>query len=158
MISASGLEVNPEKCRVILQMRSPSNVTEVQRLNGRIIALSRFIPQSGNRSLPFFKCLKKNTMFKWDDPCEEAFQGVKSLLSAPPVLSKPVTGTPLLLYYAVTKAAVGSVLVQEVEGKQKVIYFISHALQGPEKRYQWLEKAALAVLLTARKLRAYFQS
>jgi hypothetical protein len=45
-----------------------------------------------------------------------------------------------------------------VAGEQKIIYFISHALQGPEKRYQWLEKAALAVLLTARKLRAYFQS
>src|ERR1044072_8228692 len=98
-------------------MRIPSNVLEVQRLTGRVAALSRFIPHSGNRSIPFFMCLKKNSMFKWDVACETSFQGMKSLLSALPVLSKPVVGTPLLLYYAITDLAVGSVLVQESAGE-----------------------------------------
>ena len=94
MISSRGIEANPNKCRAVLEMRNPTNVTEIQRLNGRIATLSRFIPHNGNSSIPFFKCLKKNTMFK------TTFQGMKTLLSAPPVLFKPVIGTPLLLYYA----------------------------------------------------------
>jgi len=41
---------------------------------------------------------------------------------------------------------------------QKLIYFVSKVLQGPEVRYQALEKAALAVVYSARRLRHYFQS
>jgi len=35
---------------------------------------------------------------------------------------------------------------------------VSKVLQGPEVRYQALEKAALAVVFSARRLRPYFQS
>jgi len=41
---------------------------------------------------------------------------------------------------------------------QRPIYFVSKALQSPETRYQSLEKAALAVVFSARRLRHYFQS
>jgi len=41
---------------------------------------------------------------------------------------------------------------------QKPIYFVSKMLQGPEVRYQALEKAALAVVFSRRRQRHYFQS
>ena len=41
---------------------------------------------------------------------------------------------------------------------QKPIYFVSKVFQGPEVRYQVIEKAALAVVFSARRLRHYFQS
>jgi len=41
---------------------------------------------------------------------------------------------------------------------QKPIYFVSKALQGPKLRYQSLEKAALVVVFSARRLRHYFHS
>jgi len=50
------------------------------------------------------------------------------------------------------------VLVQEQDQVQKPIYFVSKALQGPELRYQSLEKVALAVVFSARRLRHYFHS
>ena len=49
-------------------------------------------------------------------------------------------------------------LVQEQDQIQKPIYFVSKALQGAETRYQALEKAALAVVFSARRLRHYFHS
>ncbi|XP_020206975.1 uncharacterized protein LOC109792009 [Cajanus cajan] len=54
--------------------------------------------------------------------------------------------------------AVSSILVQEQEGLQAPIYFVSRVLQGAETRYQKIEKLALAILVTARNLRHYFQS
>ena len=48
--------------------------------------------------------------------------------------------------------------MQENAGTQQIIYFYNYTLQGEEKRYQRIEKEALAVLMTTRKLRAYFQS
>jgi len=65
---------------------------------------------------------------------------------------------PLQLYFAVTERVINSVLVQEQDRVQKPIYFVSKVLQGPEVRYQALEKAALAMVFSARRLRQYFQS
>jgi len=48
--------------------------------------------------------------------------------------------------------------VQEQYQVQKPIYFVSKVLQGPEVRYQALEKAALAVVFSTTRLRHYFQS
>jgi len=67
-------------------------------------------------------------------------------------------GTPLHLYFAVTDRAISSVLVQEQDQVQKPIYFPHKVLQGLEVRYQALEKAALAVVFSTRRLRHYFQS
>jgi len=59
------------------------------------------------------------------------------------------------LYFAVMEQAISLVLVQEQDQVQKPIYFVSKVLQGPEVRYQALEKVALAVVF---RLRHYFQS
>jgi len=58
----------------------------------------------------------------------------------------------------ITEKAISSVLQQEQDQVQKPIYFISKVLQGPEVRYHAIEKAALAVVFSARRLRHYFQS
>ncbi|XP_057452361.1 uncharacterized protein LOC130744188 [Lotus japonicus] len=158
MITSRGIEINPNKCKAIQEMKSPSNVKEVQRLTGRTAALSRFLPHSGDKSAPFFKCLNKNMAFEWNSECEEAFTHLKEMLSTPPVLSKPVQGLPLHLYFSVGDHAISSVILQEVDGEQKIVYFVSHTHQGAQVRYQKIEKAALAVLITARRLRPYFQS
>src|ERR1044072_2812363 len=158
MISERGIDANPDQCRAIINMKSPSSIVEVQRLTGCIAALSRFIPQSGTLSEPFFKCLRKNSSCKWTEECEAAFEKLKKTLSTPPTLTKPQNGTPLLLYFSITDSALGTVLVQEIEGAQRIVYFTSHTLHGAEQRYQRIEKAILAVVLTARKLRTYFQS
>nr|KYP48897.1 Retrovirus-related Pol polyprotein from transposon opus [Cajanus cajan] len=50
MLSARGIEANPDKCRAVIDMRSPQNVKEVQRLAGRLTALSsRMLQDSKSR-------------------------------------------------------------------------------------------------------------
>ncbi|XP_061363519.1 uncharacterized protein LOC133307115 [Gastrolobium bilobum] len=75
----------------------------------------------------------------------------------PPVLSKPEPGDTLILYLAVGEQAINVVMIKETDKGQEPIYFISRALQGAEVRYQKLEKVAFALLITARRLRLYFQ-
>jgi len=153
-----GIDANPEKCVAILAMKSPASVKEVQQLTGRMAALSRFVSAGGDKGHPYFQCLRRNSWFVWTAECEEVFLKLKKYLAAPPVLCKPQLGVPLRLYFAVTERAISSVLVQEQDQTQRPIYFVSKVLQGPEVRYQALEKAALAVVFSARRLRHYFQS
>ncbi|XP_025670481.1 uncharacterized protein [Arachis hypogaea] len=157
MITQRGVEANPAKCEAILQMKSPGCIKDVQRLTGRLTALSRFLGVSAARVLPFFNLMKKGIAFEWTPTCEEAFKHFKEILATPPVLGKPKVGEPLYLYLAITDEAMAVVLVRE-EGKvQKPIYFVSKVLQGAELRYSKLEKLALALLTSSRRLRQYFQ-
>ncbi|KAL0394942.1 UNVERIFIED_CONTAM: hypothetical protein Slati_4460400 [Sesamum latifolium] len=40
MVAQRGIEANPDKIKAIMDMRPPTNINEVQRLTGRIAALS----------------------------------------------------------------------------------------------------------------------
>ncbi|KAF8088100.1 hypothetical protein N665_0553s0001 [Sinapis alba] len=64
----------------------------------------------------------------------------------------------LFLYIAVSPTAVNSVLIKQDRGKQKPIFNTSKQMTDPETQYPTLEKMALAVVTSARKLRPYFQS
>ena len=61
------IEANLEKIKVILDMMPPSNVKDIQRLTGRIAALSRFVSRASDKCRPFFQVLKK--AFQWDAHC-----------------------------------------------------------------------------------------
>ncbi|GKV01387.1 hypothetical protein SLEP1_g13944 [Rubroshorea leprosula] len=75
-----------------------------------------------------------------------------------PSTLRAVDGELLYLYLGISDEAISSVLVREEAKQQKPIYYISSVLHGAELRYPIAEKAALAVVTSARKLRLYFQS
>ncbi|XP_042423210.1 uncharacterized protein LOC122010804 [Zingiber officinale] len=94
-------------------MKAPQNLKEAQKLVDRITALSRFISQSADRSVPFFKVLRKASEFQWDEECIRAFEELKKYLETLPSLFKPITGEPLWVYLSATPETVGAVLVKE---------------------------------------------
>ncbi|CAA7039555.1 unnamed protein product [Microthlaspi erraticum] len=158
LVTERGIEANPKQISALLDMPSPENTREVQRLTGRIAALNRFISRSTDKCLPFYQLLRGNKKFLWDEKCEEAFKQLKTYLSEPPILAKPVEGEPLYLYIAVSPAAVSGVLVREELNEQRPIFYVSKSLIDAETRYPAMEKLALAIVMSARKLRPYFQS
>ena len=81
IVNSHGIEADPNKIKAVLDMRPPSNTKEVQRLTGRIAALSRFMSRSSDKCQPFFQVLKK--AFHWYAHCEEAFVVLKTYLSSP---------------------------------------------------------------------------
>ena len=96
---------------MIIAMRSPTSVKEVQQLTSRMAALSRFVSARGEKGHPYFQCLKRNSRFAWTEECEAAFIKLKEYLATPPVLCKPVAGVPLRLYFTVTERAISSCLL-----------------------------------------------
>jgi hypothetical protein len=59
MRTSRGIEVNLDKCSVVLNMQSPRTIKEVQQLTGRIATLTRFLPNSARKCLPFFRTLRR---------------------------------------------------------------------------------------------------
>ncbi|KAL0404607.1 UNVERIFIED_CONTAM: hypothetical protein Sradi_2101500 [Sesamum radiatum] len=139
-------------------MKAPTNINQVQRLIGRIAALCRFFSKAVEKSLPFFKTLRKSKNFEWDSSCQQAFEELKSYLTELSLLVKPCQGDTLYLYLSITSQAISSVLICEEEGKQMSIYYVSKVLNGAEGRYAPIKKMTLALVVTARRLRPYFLS
>ncbi|XP_065012847.1 uncharacterized protein LOC135641416 [Musa acuminata AAA Group] len=158
IIHERGIDANPEKVQAIIDMQSPRTLKDLQRLNERLVAMSRFLARSGDRCLPFFRALKNPKNFQWTTECDEAFKQIKQHLASLPRLASVSPGEKLGLYLAASPHVVSSVLVKENSGKQLPIYYVSHVLSGPEERYPPIEKLALALVLSVRKLRPYFQA
>jgi len=84
MITHQGIEGNHEKCTTILEMHSPTNIQEVQKLNGGLASLFGFLTK---KTQLFYKLLKKTKQFLWDKTYEQAFLAFKKIIATPPVLS-----------------------------------------------------------------------
>lgn len=89
-----------------------------------IAALFRFISKAGNQALLFFKLLKKGVQFEWTKECEKALTQLKVALSIPPILTRPLEGETLYLYFSVSKEALSAILIQETDEGQRPVYFV----------------------------------
>lgn len=113
MLTHRGIHANSDKCQTILEMRSPRNVKEAQRLAERITSLSRFLPRIVKKARLIMNLLIKAKIFVWDEDCKEVFRKLKETLATPPILSKLDTTKKLIVYLSIMVKAISLVLVQE---------------------------------------------
>ena len=89
---------------------------------------------------------------------QSALDEIKNYLTNPPVLIPPQQGKPFRLYLSTDGMVIGSALIQEFEGKERVIYYLSRRLVDAETRYSAIEKLCLCLYFSCSKLRHYLLS
>jgi hypothetical protein len=100
VVSARGIEENPEKIQAILTMGKPTKLHQVQQPVGRIAALSRFVARLGEKALPFYALMKKSDKkFEWTVEADAAIAHLKKVLSMPPVLVAPKEKEPFIVVH-----------------------------------------------------------
>ncbi|KAM1625002.1 hypothetical protein ACFX2K_023133 [Malus domestica] len=157
MISQRGIEANPEKIKTIIDMKEPVTSKDIQSLTGKVAALTRFISKATDRCAPFFKALKGSKKYiTWTGECVEAFKNLKDYMSKAPMFFKPEVGDTLIIYLLVSASAVSSVLIRKDCNVERPVNYAIKALQYAEIQYSNIEKLALALVMSARKLRPYF--
>jgi hypothetical protein len=110
--------------------------------------------------------LRGSARVEWGPEQQKAFEDLKLYLQWLSILSSPEQGQPLKLYVSTMHSVVSGALVIEKEisqmGKiskqQYPIYFISEVLVRSKKYYSKVEKICYAVVMSARKLRYYFEA
>ncbi|KAM2071493.1 hypothetical protein ACFX1T_039925 [Malus domestica] len=78
-------------------------------------------------------------------------------MSKAPLLSKPEVGDTLIIYLSVSASAVSSVLIRNDGNVERPVYYASKALQDAETRYSNIEKLAITLVMSAKKLHPYFR-
>ena len=79
--------------------------------------------------------LKNDQEFKWGDVQQKAFEEIKEYMKCPPVLVPPLQGKPFKLYMSADSQTIGSALIQEFAGKERVVFYLSRRLLDLETRY-----------------------
>jgi ribonuclease HI len=158
MVTQCGIEANPNQIAAIQELQPLKTVREVQKLTGMAAALNRFISKSAEKCRPFFDLIKKGKNFAWSEESDRAFERLKEYLSSSLLLSSPKEGEPLYIYLAATDKAVSAAIVRDDSGEQRPVYYTSKTMNAAETRYLPLEKSALALFVTSKKLPHYFQA
>ncbi|RDX85656.1 Retrovirus-related Pol polyprotein from transposon 17.6, partial [Mucuna pruriens] len=143
LVSNKGIEVDKSKIDIITSLPNPTSV--------------RFIKNFSKIALPLSKMLQKDVKFKFDQPCVEAFQELKTRLTSAPILEAPNWDYPFELICDTSNSILGAILGQKTRaGKQAhVIVYVSRTMDPAELNYITTKKELLAIVFTLDKFRSY---
>jgi hypothetical protein len=148
------LRLVKKSMKAIDEVVPPTNKTKLQSLLGKINFIRRFISNLSEMIQPFSSLLKlkNNQEFKLGDVQQKAFEEIKEYMKSPPMLVPPQQGKPFKLYVSANSQTIGLALMQEFEGKERVVFYLSRRLLDPETRYSPIEKLCLCLYFSCTKL------
>ena len=134
MISDKGVEAEPEKTKAVQEFPQPINVKELQRFNGMVNQLAKFIPELASINEPLRQLLRKGNQFLWDQSQEKAFWEIKQKLTCLDVLAHYDVSKRSVVPADASKVGLGAVLFQTYSyGNRSAIAFAFCSLNDIEK-------------------------
>lgn len=151
VITSEGLKPDPAKVEAVLKLQQPNDVEGVQRLNGFVNYLAKFLPGLSDAMGPIRELTRKDVPWQWSTEQENALSQVQLLVSESPVLRYYDPGKELTIQCDASQSGLGAALLQE---GQPVAY-ASRALTETEARYAQIEKEMLAIVWSLEKFNQY---
>ena len=108
--------------------------------------LRRFIPNYVELAKGYTRLLKKEVPFVWDQVAQASFDALKESLMRASIMYAPDYQKDFNMYLAAADTTIAMVLVQEVDGIEHPIYYLSKNLNDTESKYSYVEKLALAAV------------
>ena len=84
--------MDPEKVEAVMSWERPKSIFEIRSFLGLAGYYRKFIEDFSRLAAPMTRLTRKEVKFDWDDQCEEAFQELKRILTAAPILIVPDRG------------------------------------------------------------------
>ena len=147
-----------DKCDAIRKMRKPTNCKEVRRFIGAVTFLSMYLPKLQVLLRPLHSITRKNQRFTWTEEHDDCYEKIRQLLVSPPVLCAPQGPGDFHLYSDTSRQCTGSVLMQDIQGQQRVVGYYSKILPNAAQRYSVSELELTGLFLNITAWKYYLQS
>ena len=155
-IDGRGIHKTDDKIKAIANCRRPENVTEMKSFLGLVTFYARFVPRLASLACPLYALTKKSSTFLWGKEAERAFQDIKSELQSKRFLTHYNKDLPLKLATDASAVGLGAVLSHTFpDGSDRPIAYISRKMTETETRYSQVEKEALAIVYSVKRLHFY---
>ena len=166
IVGVNGCRPDPEKTKAITELPVPSNVHHLRRFLGMASYYRRYIPNFADIAYPLYSIAKKNAKLnrnankevELDADALKAFHELKNALTNEPVvLHYPHWNKPFEVHVDASNYGLGAVLVQKIEGEEKVIMYASRLQNNDEVKYGVYQKEALAMVWAIELFSHYLQ-
>ena len=151
LLTAKGVQADPEKIRAITEMPNPTDVKGMQRFLGLVNYLSKFLPRLSTVCEPLRLLTLKDTEWCWLEIHDEVLKEIKKLVTNSPVLRYYNPEEELTLQCDASDKGLGAALLQQGQP----IAFASRALSACELGYAPIEKELLAVVYGMERFHHY---
>lgn len=154
VIDKDGLHKSDEKTNE--RAPKPENVSQLRSFLGLVIYYHSFLPNLASVLRPLNELLQNNKKWVLTTKCDDSFAKVKELIISEQVLCHYNSALPVRLATDASPYGIGAVLSHVMEdGTERPIAYASRTLTKAEKAYSQIDKEALSINLTVRKLTSF---
>ena len=161
VVSETGIKVDPEKIRAVVDWPVPQNVHDVRVFIGFCSYYRRFVRGFSSIVSPLTHLLEAEVKFEWTDECRDAFKKLKEILTSQSVMAYPKDSGLLILDTDASGTGIGATLSQlqlcEKTGKEeeRPIAHASKSMNKAQRQYCVTRKELLAVVYFVQHFRHY---
>ena len=128
IVSKDGLDVDLSKIEAVQKFPVWRNQTEVKSFLGHASYYRRFVPKFAEIARPLHKACETSRKFDWTPEAQDAFESLKLKLTSTPILAFPCLREPFILYTDASQFAMGAVLAQVQDGKERALCYAPNSL------------------------------
>ena len=137
--------IKEDKARILKNYPAPETPKALKGFLGLAGFFRDLVPNFAVLAQPLYEATKEKKL-KWTDECSIAFEELKVALVNHPTTHLPDLNHPFIVGSDASDKGTGAVLMQDVEGRRRVVDFMSRTFSDTEKRYSTIEREATAIL------------
>ena len=153
IVSAQGIRPDPRKVSAVQSWPVPQNLHDIRSFLGLCNYFRKFMDHYSSVAHPLTNLTKKSVGWSWTGRCQDAFEKLKALLTAAPLLRTPDESKPYEVVTDASDLGLGAVLLQDGHP----VAFESRKINFAELNYTTTEKEMLAVVHALRVWRCYLE-
>jgi hypothetical protein len=153
IVSADGVEADPEMIRVVVEWPVPTTTNQLQQFLGLSNYFRRYAQGYSKLAEPLTDIASETKEFKWTPAQQDAFQAIKHALTNAPCLALPDFDQPFQIVADASGSGIGAVLMQN----KRPIVFFSQKLKPSETRYSTGDTKLLAIYRALIEFRCYVE-
>ena len=150
-----GIGPAEDKVKAIVDVGEAHSASEVRSFLGLANCNARFIRDFATVAEPLRRLTKKGVRVEFGEEQKNAFNELKKRLSSAETLGYFDKDGKTLIIADASPVGLGAILIQEQQGRKRVISDASKSLSAVEKRYSQTEKEALAVGWACERFHVY---
>ena len=152
------IEMDPTKLNGIRNWPTPTKVKDICSFLGFANFYRKFISNYSNIAQSLLDLTKKDTLWNWNNSCQNTFNRLKNCFLTKPVLHLPDTSKPFTIATDASKYASGGILLQtDSNGDWHPCSYLSQLFGPAEWNYDIYDRELLAIICGLKTWHHYLQ-